>query len=304
MNRFVPLIGLALSLVASSAQAQHFGGNIAMRWDNCYGDGGVDSRTFACDTNSGTEVLVVSAFPPAEIPQLTDAQWVITVMTTGENTPDWWQFGPSGCRGHASAALGSNATPPATSSHCLDAWQGNSDSYSSAGLDDYGPTTSRIFGHSHAFQPVAVPAGVELFIAQVVIVHANTVDPGSCGGCSSGVCLGLEGVRLDQAFNPGSDSYIMIDPLPGTNSDVVGWQMSGVVMPTASYPDPVCDRGGPSHLGRDQTDVSLTDLRRTFLSPGSRAPVSGLGRARRANPYRSLASILVTLPSGVTRRTQ
>jgi len=49
-------------------------GNVQLRWDACYADGGSDFKTFACNTNSGSEVLVVTATPGVDLPQLNGMQ--------------------------------------------------------------------------------------------------------------------------------------------------------------------------------------------------------------------------------------
>ena len=40
---------------------------IAMRWDRCYGEGGTANKDFACNTNQGSERLVLSFIPPTDM---------------------------------------------------------------------------------------------------------------------------------------------------------------------------------------------------------------------------------------------
>ena len=225
---------MAVSLSARPAHAQRPlpAGFLAMRWDACYGDGGADARTFACDTNTGTEVLLVSAFPPAAIPQLDGAAATMTVLSTGAGTPTWWQLDTSisgECRAHIPAYYSADFTPPAGSSQCQDFWFGGA-----AGGASF--SESSVLSNQPQFRlvcslasTVSVPAGVELFVARLVITHAKTVGAGSCGGCLTGVCIGLNNVQLTQPVGVGD--FLMLDAVSGTSSDVVAWQMSGAVMP-------------------------------------------------------------------------
>jgi len=48
------------TLVASAALAAPTLPGINIRWDNCYADGGAMNKAFACDTNTGSELAVLS----------------------------------------------------------------------------------------------------------------------------------------------------------------------------------------------------------------------------------------------------
>ena len=54
MRTRISLANLLVIAVAYNAQA----GTLNLRWNDCFGDGGVVNRMFACDTNSGSETLV------------------------------------------------------------------------------------------------------------------------------------------------------------------------------------------------------------------------------------------------------
>ena len=61
------LLAAALAwLVALPASAQ----NLKLRWNACGGDGGVQNRSFACDTNAGSELLVASFVLTGNIPNV------------------------------------------------------------------------------------------------------------------------------------------------------------------------------------------------------------------------------------------
>lgn len=131
--------------------------------------------------------------------------------------------------------------PPASASHCLDVWQGTASGGVSYSYPPYfnGSLLNEAEIRVVCAIPatVAVPAGAEVFVARVIITHGKTVGTGSCGGCLSGLCIGLNSVELDQPQGAANPGYLLFDSLPGTSSDAVGWQMSGVSMPSVINPN-------------------------------------------------------------------
>jgi len=221
------LIALAHAACPQSARAQDFPGSVALRWDHCYGDGGTTARSFSCDTNSGSNELVVSAYPAAAVPQLNGADVFLQIDVLGDALlPGWWQLWSGGCRG--TTALTASFVPPAGTVNCLDPWAGQA----SGGVifDFHGDV---IHGQIHAIcaipQSVAIPAGAEVFIARIVVLHLKTVGAGSCTGCLSGACIGLKEVALLQPSGVGD--FRILFALPGTNSDVAAWQVNAVQFP-------------------------------------------------------------------------
>jgi hypothetical protein len=66
----LPHIALGVSSPASA-------GALNLRWNECWGDGGVQNRVFACDRNTGSEVLVASFVPRFDFPQMTADEFVV-----------------------------------------------------------------------------------------------------------------------------------------------------------------------------------------------------------------------------------
>lgn len=225
-----PLIALALACGPASAQTPP-PGSISLRWDNCRSDGGVAAKTFACDTNSGSEVLVISAYPPVDVSQLNGVETSITVWSTAASTPSWWTFVSGGCRG----TIGMNAsfTPPATSTTCLDAWLGQAAGGYDFQLNYNSPNNSLLRTVGAIAGTTSVPANTEVYVSTVVFRHTKSVGAGACTGCAVPACIGLNSVRLTEPAGVGD--YTMIQPLPGTTSDVVGWQMDAS-MPENIFP--------------------------------------------------------------------
>jgi len=218
----------ALALViAAPALAATTPPGVNIRWDHCYDDGGSLNKAFACDTNLGSEQLVLSFALGADKPDVTGMEIVVDVTTTGPALPSWWLFRNVGsCR---QSSLTIQIVPPAGSVNCQD-W---SNGQSAGGIGAYtlgwaGPNTARILAAT------AVPIGSaatlsadnEYFIAQFTINNAKTIGTGSCAGCAEPVCIVFSSlnvttpdVNTDQKLSVGAN---------GTNSQFVHWQGASV----------------------------------------------------------------------------
>src|SRR5262249_7494602 len=117
-TRFAASALLALCL----APAANAGDELYLRWDNCFGDGGVYNKVFACDTNSGGEVLVGSFPLAATTASISGLEITLDLQALGPTMPSWWSFRTGEC--HQLSLQGAFHAPP-TSSACLDPW-GNS----------------------------------------------------------------------------------------------------------------------------------------------------------------------------------
>ena len=90
------LFTVMLALFTSGAHAQTAGVNLS--WDDC-GDWGVLNKTFACNSNSGTNAAVGSFVAPDGIAQLTGTEMILDVVAQGDSLPPWWAFKNAGaCR--------------------------------------------------------------------------------------------------------------------------------------------------------------------------------------------------------------
>ena len=210
----------ALALANAPALAQvALQGSIALNWDQCYGDGSIYNKAFACDTNAGFDEFVVSATPPADIPALVAATMVVDLEISSSSLTPWWNF-DTGCRSFPSALSGSFVAPAVSA--CVDPWQGNASGGFNYISGFGGPDRGRIRSVCALPTPVAVFANHELFITRVRIAHTKTVGTAFCPGCMDPVCLMLSAVELDQ--NPGLGNITLVLPKPGTDSDLITWQ--------------------------------------------------------------------------------
>jgi len=227
----VVLIALAaIALFSGAASAQT--GAVALRWDNCYSDGGLSSKSFACNTNSGSESLILSVYPPVDMPQLNGALETLTVWSTAAATPTWWQVNSGGCR--PTSGMSAQFLPLPSSITCIDPWTGQASGGFNFEPTYFAPNIARLRVVGAIAGTVSIPANQEVFLARVVIFNTKTVGTGSCAGCLTPACIGFNSVQLTQPVGVGD--YVVMLPLAGTHSDYVGWQMDATMGETITSP--------------------------------------------------------------------
>src|SRR5690349_16915507 len=92
---FATLLALALAAPAYAVQQQ----GVALRWDNCFGDWGSGIKSFACDTNIGSERLVLSYTLDHDKSDISGLELVLDVVYDDVSVPSWWMFRNAGsCR--------------------------------------------------------------------------------------------------------------------------------------------------------------------------------------------------------------
>ena len=229
MKKVTLLCGMLLALTAGVAAAAP---GVNIRWNLCYGDGGVINKNYVCNSNSGTNVAVGSFELGADIAQASGNEIVIDIATAGP-VPAWWQFKNVGtCR---STSLGLNGINPAAV-NCPDWASGQS----AGGIGAYnigiaGPNTARIVA------ALAVPAsaladlfaGQEYFSYNMTINNAKTVGTGSCAGCSVGACIVFNSVKVTTQI--AANDRVLSGSANGADSDFCTWQGSiGVTSPRGS----------------------------------------------------------------------
>jgi len=200
---------------------------VNLRWDHCYGDGGVQAREFACDTNSGSERLVASFELASDLPVVTLFELYVTVGWLDNQLPAWWQFRNAGsCR---ATALGVVSTPPAGSVSCADWGGGNAGGgifgyfvnfYSGA---PYNIANALIAGSE--FLPSSLPAslfsGHEYFAFSLTIDHSKTTGIGACAGCLEPASIVFTTLRFKFSDNTDLD---LTQGANGDGSQWVSWQ--------------------------------------------------------------------------------
>ena len=219
------LCGMLLALTASLASAAQ---GVNLRWSSCFGDGGVQARTFACNSNLGTNQLVGSFELGADILQSSGQEIVIDLASSGSAPlPAWWQFKNVGtCR---SSSLSMNVTISASAVNCFDwavgAATGGLGAYN---IGERGPNTARIK------IAIAVPAsgladlaaGTEYFSYNLLINNAKTVGTTACAGCQTGVCIVFNSIKCTTQI--AANDRTISGPTNGTDSNFATWQGGGV----------------------------------------------------------------------------
>lgn len=219
MRRLFLLSSVLLAFGVSIAHAQD---GINLRWSNCYGDAGTSNRTFACNTNAGSHVLVGSFVLPWAMPSVSGQEIIIDATSASTNLPPWWSFKNAGtCR---QASLSMNFVLPVTAANCID-W---ADGQSAGGIAAYniGFTGSN---KARLIAAVAVPqsalanlvTGQEYFSFNVVINSQKTVGTGACVGCDVPVTLVFGSFKVTTPV--AANDVIMTWPT-AANSNVATWQ--------------------------------------------------------------------------------
>jgi hypothetical protein len=207
---------LVLSLPSIAAA-----GTLKLRWDACWGDGGVANKAFACDVNTGTNLLVASLIPSLAVHSVEDIESRIDLRFAGGSVPAWWQF-------HAALTCRQNSLTmvpqaPASSIACVD-WAGVA---AIGAIADY--TMGGPFGAASiqivSYLPPPILAdfdpGQEYFLYSLSINHLKTVGPTACAGCNLGVCLGLQYVELS---SPPPGGVVTFDAFSFDTDWLATWQ--------------------------------------------------------------------------------
>jgi hypothetical protein len=227
-----PSVLLAVALLAAlpahagvvSAQA-----GVNLSWSRCSGEGvGTQNRAFACDTNTGQEVLVASFVLDQDMAQVSGNEVVLDLLSQADPLPAWWDLKNIGsCR---ATSLGMNTTANAGDVVCVDWAQGGS----TGGIGAYDTETPNgnlaiASRHRRLKIALAVPisgladlvAGTEYFSCNIVINHLHTVGTGACAGCAIPACIVLNSIKVTTP-SPGSDRTLGAGTTAGSN--IVTWQ--------------------------------------------------------------------------------
>ena len=234
MIRTLVRCAVSLALFATSSSA---GPGVSLRWNNCLGDGGAISRTFACDTNAGVNALVGSFELGVDLLGVAGVEIVIDLTSRSATLPAWWELNqPGTCR---TTALRMNGVISPSAVACED-WSNGA----AAGLlvsyviGFAGPNTARMFGgFSVTANSLAdLSAGKEYFAFNATLSNIKTAGAGACAGCLVPVMIVLDAIRVvtppPPLGQPARDVWLT-GPVNGTDSHLVTWQ-GATFVPTRS----------------------------------------------------------------------
>jgi hypothetical protein len=243
MNRSVLLALLSLPLVSAPAS----GAGLGLRWDSCLGSGaGADIRTFACDSNAGSEQLVGSFVPRDDMHAVAGLEVALTFeracmlpltadvgVCPPAPVPEWWLLSDSGgCR--RSALQVNFETDPANGSCRPWTTHGLAGAIQGYRMDFFGPGTASLYMVVGALGggTGAIARDVEHFAFTLTISHENTVGPGACSGCAESMAVEFSALKVVAPQVPGQpDRSIVITGGQAPFANVALWQNSPAPVP-------------------------------------------------------------------------
>ena len=221
MKKVTLLCALLLAVSATVAAAA----GVGLRWTSCLTDGGAINRTFACNSNNGTNTLIGTfETNAAGLLHTSGNEVVIDLASQSTPLPAWWAFKNAGtCR---SAALTMNFVNSALAVNCTD-WAVGA---AAGGIGAYniglrGPNTARLVA-ALAVAPDNLQdlvSGQEYFSFNLVISNVKTV--GGCAGCSDPVCIVFNSINLTTPVL--ANNIFLTGPSNGTDSNYCTWQGGG-----------------------------------------------------------------------------
>lgn len=228
MSKLLRLVTVTAALTITASVASAAGLNFA--WNDCPSGGGVQNKTFACASNTGTNTLVGSFIPPVGVTAATGIEVVVDLLTAGPAYADWWAFRNVGtCR---QTALSANADFTGGPSNCTDYFVGAA----SGGLTNFESGFSGTANRARIKALWAVPpanagpldSGTEYYAFKFNISNAKTVGTGACTGCTDNVCLVLNMIRITQPVGVGN-----FDVSDEATSRTATWQseVAGTCLP-------------------------------------------------------------------------
>ena len=225
MKATLAVLLLLSGLVSAPVVSRAAGINLS--WDACSPEGGVQSKAFACDTNSGSSTMVGSFSLSADQPNFVGAEITIDIQAQSDSLPSWWQFKNAGaCRQGALSVNFSFSSDPNTD--CTDPWGGLATGGMGAYLT-YWTTPQVPSGNANGAQvkivaavpstsPIQLTAGTEYYCFKLVVSNVKTVGSGVCSGCSTPVCIVLSQISAVQNDKTQED---LTSPI---TSNILSWQ--------------------------------------------------------------------------------
>jgi hypothetical protein len=231
MKRWLPVVTVlaGLALMASTAFAQNEG--IKLAWDNCQaGPGAALDKSFACDINTGTNIMYGSYIAPDSISLFTSNEAVLDLISGTDPLPLWWQLrNQTGQTGQCRTGSLSVSADFTSITGCVDVFGGAG----VGGIGTYlvnplgrGTNTVRftlVFSVPTASQTALTP-GTEYYAFRASVNNAKTLGSGSCAGCTVPVCIVLNGIKIVQPAGTPHGNELLINPPPGGGTRSITWQ--------------------------------------------------------------------------------
>jgi len=199
---------------------------VFLKWDACHADGGVSVRSFACDANAGSELLVCSVVLDADMASVSGVEARIVGQSAGAALPAWWQFKNVGtCRQNAMTAEISPSGPVGGCPGAFGADASGGIGAYTIGWQSPGGIKLVLAAAVPPSATVALAAGQEYFLFALRISHAKTVGTGACSGCLEPMCLGVGYLALTSPLPDATREFAM-SGFPSDQGHLVSWQNS------------------------------------------------------------------------------
>jgi hypothetical protein len=212
------VILICAMLLATAPAATAAGLNLA--WNACRGDGGVQNRTFACNTNLGQHNMIGSFVLDSDLAAMSGDELVVEVVAATATLPDWWRLINAGSCRQTSLAI----TAYDNGLICRDPFEMTASMNIAAyQLGVPGPNSARLLC-VNGITPnatVGLLALQEYSVARWIIFNQKSVGTGSCSGCDTPVTITFTQARiLDGAGNIAATLNTPTSP----SSNVITWQ--------------------------------------------------------------------------------
>ena len=229
MKKVILLCGMLLAVTASAS----FAAGLNLRWNNCEGDGGVQSQNFACNSNASNRGLAASFTLDTDMTEVIADEIVIDIQTAGATLAPWWELRGTGCRVLGTTQALTIAAQDCGSCPDMFALAGsmNIAAYFMGGgpadPQEPPPNMARILSVNAV--PVNTPVtlsgldnpGMTWGCARFTINNQKTAGTPNCGRCSDGACIVFNSCNVIRVGNVGN--RLLSGPsIPG--SDYVTWQ--------------------------------------------------------------------------------
>ena len=215
MRKTIPL---ALLLLASMSELAPAAGT-NLRWNACVLDGGVPNRSFACNTNVGSNVLIGSFVLDTGLEQVDADELVLDLVSATPTLPQWWQLKNVGSCRQTAISIAAQDGPSCPDPFAFQA----SMNIASYVVGTLGPNTARLLSLNAVPSDLAVNliAGEEYTAARWSINNSKTVGTGACSGCVVPVCILFRSANITTVGNLNDTKLTMA---ADAGSNFVSWQ--------------------------------------------------------------------------------
>jgi len=257
---------LAMLLVRGAPRTSLAAQGVNLSWSRCFGEGvGTQNRNFACNTNTGSNVMTGSFVLSSEMSQVIGTEIVLQLAAAGDLLPSWWDFfNVASCR---PTSLSANFVANPADAVCVDWSQGQATGGLGAYCDIYancagGPTSRnaaivKIVDATTPANGQDLEGGVEYFDFNIVINNTRTLSFSGCGGCTIPVCI----AQLDRRRAEGQREPPVHLHAHGAGEQLHHLAGRWIAQLAAGPRLPGCDTDASIHLGEREIALPVSGQR-------------------------------------------